>query len=176
MAEQKEWREELIGISRVTKVVAGGKRMNFRAVVVIGDERGRVGLGLGKALEVADAVKKATQDARKNLIRLPLVESTIPHEIVGRQGASRVMLRPAAPGTGVVAGGAARIVLSVAGVRDVLAKSLGSSNAMNLAKATYNGLRDLRDPRLVAQIRGVPLKNVWTHPRLPSFPLEEKPS
>ncbi len=174
MMERQTLREEVISVNRVVKVVAGGKRLRFRAVVVAGDENGQVGLGIGKALEVADAIAKATQDARRHLVRLPLIDCTIPHEIIGKQGASRILLKPAAPGTGVVAGSAARIVLSVAGVKDVLAKSLGSNNSLNLAKATFHALTSLCDPRMVARARGLPLRSVWAYPRLPAYPLESE--
>jgi len=174
MMERETLREELICVNRVVKVVAGGKRLRFRAVVVVGDEKGQVGLGVGKALEVADAITKAAQDARRHLVRIPLIDCTIPHEIVGKQGASRIFLKPAAPGTGVVAGSSARIVLSVAGVKDILAKSLGSNNPLNLAKATFHALTSLRDPRGVAQDRGLPLRSVWPYPRLPAYPLESE--
>lgn len=155
-----DFREKLITINRVAKVVKGGRRFSFTALVVVGDGKGRVGLGYGKAKEVPAAIAKGVEEAKRNLFNVPLAGSTITHLIIGEKGAGRVMLKPAAPGTGVVAGGAARIVLEAAGVHDVLAKSLGSSNRINVAQATIVGLQSLFTPDMVAERRGLSAEEV----------------
>ncbi len=159
--EEQQWIERLVSVKRVAKVVQGGRRFSFSAVVVVGDGNGLVGSGVGKAREVADAIAKATENAKKNLIRVPIRRGTIPHPVIGRQDAARVLLKPASPGTGVIAGSGARAVLECAGITDVLCKALGSTNPYNLVAATMNALEQLEDPLEVAQRRGVPLQKVF---------------
>jgi small subunit ribosomal protein S5 len=166
--EARELKERVIEINRVAKVVKGGRRFSFTALVVIGDEVDRVGVGYGKAREVPLAITKAVDDAKKNLFSVPKHGSTITHESLGRFGAARVLLRPASEGTGVIAGGGVRAVLELAGIRDILAKSLGTTNPINMAKATVEALKGLRRPEQVAQIRGLEVYRV--------LPYREKPA
>lgn len=147
-------KDQLISVNRVTKVVKGGKNLSFAALVVIGDEAGHVGFGTGKAKEVPNAIKKAVESAKKNLIRVPLIEGTLPHPIIGRYGAGRVLLKPAEEGTGVIAGGAVRAVLQSVGVHNIRTKILGSNNPHNVIRATFDGLTKMKDPMEVARLRG----------------------
>lgn len=156
-----EFKDRLVAINRVTKVTKGGRTFSFSAIVVVGNENGVVGYGLGKAKEVTAAVAKGVDDAKKNLVKIPVLKGTLPHEQIGKYSGAKVFLKPAAPGTGVIAGGAMRAVLESVGVRDVLAKSKGSSNPHSVVKATINALLQLKDPYTVAQLRGVNLDKVF---------------
>lgn len=160
-ASEIDLKEKVVAINRVAKVVKGGRRFSFAAIVVVGDGNGVVGYGLGKANEVTDAITKGIDDAKKNLVKVPVQKGTIPHEIIGKYGGGLVLMKPASPGTGVIAGGAMRAVFESAGVTDVLAKSKGSSNPHNVVKATFQALTSIRDAYAVAQSRGVSLSKVF---------------
>ncbi|MEL6606814.1 MAG: 30S ribosomal protein S5 [Bacteroidota bacterium] len=153
--------EKVVAVNRVVKVVKGGRNFSFAAVVVVGDGNGVVGYGLGKAKEVTDAITKGVEDAKKNLIKVPILRDTLPHETIGKFGGGTVLLKPASPGTGIIAGGGARLVLESAGVHNVLSKSKGSSNPHNVVKATFQALLQLRDPATVAAQRGISLDKVF---------------
>ncbi len=157
---ESEWKEQVVQIRRVTKVVKGGKKLSFRAIVIVGNKKGQVGMGVAKAAEVIIAIQKAVADARKNLVSVPLFNATIPHMITGRSGAGSVILRPASKGTGVIAGGAVRAVLELAGVENILSKSLGSKSPLNAANATLNALKSLRKFKDVAAVRGISVKEM----------------
>ncbi len=171
--QSRELKERVVEINRVAKVVKGGRRFSFTALVVIGDEVDRVGVGYGKAREVPLAITKAVEDAKKNLFTVPKHGTTITHEILGRSDAARVLLRPASEGTGVIAGGGVRAVLELAGIRDILAKSLGTTNPINMAKATVDGLKSLRRPDEVAKMRGLSISQVLPY-KAPEEPQSEE--
>jgi len=158
--KQQEFQEKVIFINRVAKVVKGGRRFNFSALVAVGNQKGKVGVGMGKASEVPEAIRKAVEDAKRNVVEIPMTNTTIPHQVLGKFGAARVMLKPAAPGTGVIAGGAARSVVELCGVKDILTKSLGSSNSLNIVKATMQGLESLKKVEDVAALRGKTVEEI----------------
>ena len=158
---EAELKEKLVNLNRVAKVTKGGRTFSFSAVVVVGDGNGIVGHGLGKARDVSESISKAVDDAKKNLVKVPIYKDTIPHEQKGKYGAGRVFIKPASEGTGVIAGGAMRAVLEIGGVHNVLAKSMGSSNPHNVVKATIDALSKLRDPRMIAKERGISMEKLF---------------
>lgn len=160
MEQVSEFKEKLVAVNRVTKVVKGGRNFRFSALVVVGDEKGRVGAGMGKAAEISEAIRKGTEDAKKHLVNVPLLGTSIPHEAIGRFGTGKVVLLPAPEGTGVIAGGAARAVLELAGVKDIRTKSYGTNNKINMVKATIEGLKQLRSAEQVAKLRGKTVEEI----------------
>jgi small subunit ribosomal protein S5 len=161
--ETEELDERVIHIARTSKVVKGGRRFSIRAVVVVGDNKGTVGVGVGKANEVPDAIRKGSERARKSMRKVPMVDHTVPHEVVGHYSAAKVLVRPASPGTGVIAGGGVRAVIEAAGYRDILTKSMGSANILNVAHATLQALTELKDVEAIAKERGVAVSHVLPH-------------
>lgn len=161
MEQEKEYVEKLIKLNRVAKVVKGGRRFSFSALVVVGNQRGEIGYGFGKANDVSEAIRKSIEKAKKKMVVVPVKNSTIPHEIIGRYKSARVIMRPAAPGTGVIAGGPVRAVMEAAGINDILSKSLGSSNSINIVKAVFNGLERMMSIKEVARNRGKALSDIW---------------
>lgn len=160
MEQVSEFKEKLVAVNRVTKVVKGGRNFRFSALVVVGDEKGRVGVGMGKAAEISEAIRKGTEDAKKHLVNVPLLGTSIPHEAIGRFGTGKVVLLPAPEGTGVIAGGAARAVLELAGVKNIRTKSYGTNNKINMVKATIEGLKQLRSAEQVAKLRGKTVEEI----------------
>lgn len=158
--EQSDWEEKIIQVRRVTKVVKGGKKLSFRAVVAVGNGKGQVGVGVGKSAEVIGAIQKGVVDAKKSLVNVPMTGTTVPHMVIGCQGSSRVMIKPATKGTGIIAGGAVRAVLELAGVGDVLAKCLGSRSPLNVARGTIDGLSQLRTFEDVSRLRGISIRQM----------------
>ncbi|MBM4165925.1 MAG: 30S ribosomal protein S5 [Ignavibacteria bacterium] len=169
-ANELNLRDRLVHVGRTTKVVKGGKRMGFSAIVVVGDGNGHIGVGLGKAREVSNAIAKGNEDARKNIVKVHILKGTVPHTVIGKYGAARVMLKPASPGTGIIAGGGVRAVVESAGIKDILTKSVGvSQNPHNIVKATLNALMTCVDPLTVSQRRGISLKELFGTIRKPNI-------
>lgn len=161
MEKDKEFVEKLIKLNRVAKVVKGGRRFSFSALMVVGDRNGRVGWGFGKANDVAEAIRKSIEKAKKNLVSVPVKNSTVPHEIIGNFKSASVLLKPASPGTGVIAGGPVRAIMEACGIHDILSKSLGSKNTMNIVKATFDGFENIFDAKEIAKNRGKTLDEMW---------------
>lgn len=159
--KDKEYVEKLIRLNRVAKVVKGGRRFSFSALMVVGDQKGRVGYGFGKANDVSEAIRKSVEKAKKNLVSVPLKKTTVPHEIIGKFKSASVLLKPAAPGTGVIAGGPVRAVMEACGIHDIMSKSLGSKNTMNILKAVFNGFDNILDAKEIASNRGKTLDEMW---------------
>ncbi len=161
MEQEKDFVEKLVRLNRIAKVVKGGRRFSFSALSVVGDRNGHVGYGFGKANYVSDAIKKSLEKGRKKLTRVPLKRNTIPHQVIGKYKGAKILLKPASPGTGIIAGGPVRAVMEAAGIKDVLSKSLGSKNKMNIVKAVFNGIEQIMDAKAVAANRGKALKDLW---------------
>ncbi len=161
MEQEKEYVEKLVRLNRIAKVVKGGRRFSFSAISVVGDRNGQVGYGFGKANYVSDAIRKSLDRARKKMIKIPIKKSTLPHSVVGKFKGAKVVLKPASPGTGIIAGGPVRAVMEAAGVKDILSKSLGSANSMNIVKAVFKGFGQLMDAKAVATNRGKTLSEFW---------------
>jgi small subunit ribosomal protein S5 len=159
--QEREFTEKLIRLNRVAKVVKGGRRFSFSALIVVGDKNGRVGYGYGKANDVAEAIRKGVERAKNSMIAVPVRKSTLPYQVQGEFKSAKVLMKPAAPGTGIIAGGPVRAVMEVAGINDVLSKSLGSQNALNIVKAVFQGFESLRDARTIAKNRGKSLAEMW---------------
>jgi len=160
-ANDKEYVEKLVKLNRVAKVVKGGRRFSFSALVVVGDQNGRVGYGFGKANDVSEAIRKSVEKAKNNMITVPIKNSTVPHEYIGEYKSAKVILKPAAPGTGIIAGGPVRAVMEVCGINNILSKSLGSKNTMNITKAVFNGLESMMSAKAIAKGRGKTLADMW---------------
>jgi small subunit ribosomal protein S5 len=174
--QRSAYEERVVNINRVAKVVKGGRRFSFAALVVVGDAAGSVGIGYGKAKEVPAAIQKGVEDAKRNMFEVPLMGTTIPHQILGEDAGGKVLLKPAAPGTGVIAGGPVRAVVECLGIKDILSKSLGSGNAINIVRATVKGLRQLRRPAEVARLRGLDINQVAPRPMLEAIKAAEERS
>ena len=156
-----EFEERVVEIRRVTKVVKGGKNLHFRALVVVGNRNGKVGIGVGNAREVPEAIRKAIMDARRNLIDVPIINGTIPHDVIARHDATKIIMKPASPGTGIIASGSVRAVVELAGIQNILTKNLGSTNPVNVLRAVYNGLKSLKSPEYIASLRDISVKEVF---------------